>query len=89
MPVTFHSSPQSSQEKHAAADTDSEARDAKMSKRGQKSRGIDQFHCPQVPKVVDEASIMIRPKTLFDNPFTQDVYEMAATAWIKACCKDA
>jgi len=51
MPVMFHSSPHSSQQKRAAADTDSEPREAKKTKRGQKSIGIDQFKDPQVRKV--------------------------------------
>ena len=44
MPVTLHSSPQSSQQNRAAADIDSEPGEAKRSKWGQKSRGIDQFN---------------------------------------------
>ena len=84
MPVSFHSSSRSSQQKRAAADTDSEPREAKKTKRGQKLRGIDQFKDPRVRKVAEEASITIRRKTLFDNPFPEDVDEMAAAAWIKA-----
>ena len=82
--MTFHSSPRSSQQKRAAADADSEAREAKKTKGGQKSRGIDQFKDPRVRKVAEEASVTIRRKTLFDNPFLEDVDEMAAAAWIKA-----
>jgi hypothetical protein len=55
-----------------------------MTKQGQNSRGIDQFKDPRVRKVAEEASIMIRWMTLFDNPFPQDVDEMAAAACIKA-----
>jgi len=33
---------------------------------------------------VEEASITIRRKTLFDNPFLEDINEMAVAAWIKA-----
>jgi len=80
MPVTFHSSPRSSQQKSAAADTDSEPWEAKKTKPGQKSRGIDQFKDPRVRKVVEQASITIRQKTLFDNPFPEDVDEMVAAA---------
>jgi len=85
MPGTFHSSPQSSQEKRAVADTDSEPWEAKKTTGGQKSRGIDQFKDPQVRKVGDRASLTIRQKTLFDNPCPEHVDEMATTAWIKAC----
>jgi len=84
MPVAFHPSPRSSQQKRAAADTDSKPQEAKKTKRGQKSRGIDQFQDPRVRKVVEEASITIRQKALFDNPFPDDLDEMAAAAWIKA-----
>jgi len=83
MPVTFHSSAHSSQQKRAAADTDSEPREAKKTKRGQKSRGIDQFKDPRVRKVEEPVSIMMRRKTLFHNPFPEDEDEMAAAAWIK------
>jgi len=84
MPVSFHSSPRSSQQKRAAADTDSEPREAKKTKRGQKSEGIDQFKEPRVRKGAEEASITIRRRTLFDNPFPEDVDEIAATSWIMA-----
>ena len=84
MPVTIHSSPRSSQQKRAAADTDSKPQEGKKTKRGQMSRGIDQFNNPRVRKVAEEASVTIRRKTLFDNPFPEDVDEMAAAAWIKA-----
>jgi len=85
MPVTFHSSPRSSQQKRAASDTDSEHWEAKQTKQGQKSRGIDQFKDPQVGQVAEQASLTIRRKTLFDNPFPEDVDEMAAADWIEAC----
>jgi len=55
-----------------------------MSQRGQKSRGIDQFKDPRVRQVAEQASIMIRQKTLFDNPILEDVDDMAPTAWINA-----
>jgi len=84
MPVTFHSSPRSSQQKRAAADTDSEPREAKKTKQGQKSKGIDQFKDPRVRKVAEQAYITIRRKTLFDNPIPEDVDEMAAADWINA-----
>jgi hypothetical protein len=48
------------------------------------SIGIDQFKDSRVRKVAEEASITIRRKTLFDNPFPEDVDEMAVAAWIKA-----
>jgi len=81
--MTFHSSLRDSHQKRAADDTDSEPREAKKPKRGQKSRDLDQFKDPQVRKVVEQASTTIRQKTLFDNPFPEDVDEMAAAAWIK------
>jgi len=84
MPVTFHSSHQRSEQKCAAADTDSEPQEAKKTTRGQKSRGIDQFMDIRVRQVAEQASIMIRRRTLFDNPFLEDVDEMAAALWIKA-----
>jgi hypothetical protein len=89
MPMSFHSSPRSSQQKWAAAITDSEPWEANKTKRGQLSIGINQFTYRQVRKVADKASITIRRKTLFDNPFLEDVDEMAAAAWMMACrlCK--
>jgi hypothetical protein len=84
MPVTIHSSPRSSKQKRAAAVTDSEPREAKKTKRGQKSRDIDKFKDPRVRKVAEEASISIRRKTLFDYPFPADVHEMVAAACMKA-----
>jgi len=84
MPVTIHSNARSSQQTRAVADTESEAPEAKKTKRRQKSRGINQFKDPRVSKVAEEASITIRQMTLFDNPFPEDVDEMAATAWITA-----
>jgi len=80
MPVSFHSSPRSSQQKRAAADNDSKPHEVKKTKRGQKSRGIDKFKDPWVTKVAEEGSITIRQKTLFKNPFPEDVDEMAAAA---------
>jgi len=83
--MTFHSSPRSCQQKHAAAKTDSKSSEAKMTKGGETSRGIDQFRYPWVRKVAEQAFIMIRRQTLFNNPFPEDLDEMAAAVWIKAC----
>jgi hypothetical protein len=44
------------------------------------SRGIGQFLDPTVRRVVEQASIMIRWQILFNNPFPEDVEEMAAAA---------
>jgi hypothetical protein len=84
MPVSFHSSPRRSQQKHAAADTDSEPQEAKKTKRGQKTRGIARFNDSLVRKFTEEPSTTIRQKTSFDNPFPEQVDEMAAAGWIKA-----
>jgi hypothetical protein len=43
-------------------------------------RGIDQFKDPLVRKVEEEASIMIRQKSVFDNPFPEDADVNAAAA---------
>jgi hypothetical protein len=48
MPVTIHSSPQTSQQKRATADTDSEHWEAKKTNREQRSSDSDQFKNPQV-----------------------------------------
>jgi len=84
MPVTFDSSPRSSHQKRAAADTDSEPREAKETKQGQNLSGINQFKVPRVRQVAEQSSITIRRRTLFDNPFLKDIEEMAAAAWMKA-----
>jgi len=84
MPVTFHSGPRSSQQKGVAADTHTEPREAKKTKQGQKLRGIDQVKDPRVRNIAEEASIMFRQQSLFAIPFSEDVDEMVAAAWIKA-----
>jgi len=72
--------PSESEQKCAAAHTDSEPQEAKNTKRGQKSKCIDQSKDIQVKQVAEQASIMIRRKTLFDNPFLEDVDEMPAAS---------
>jgi hypothetical protein len=80
MPITFHFSPRNSQQKRGVSNIDSKPREAKKTKQGQMSRGIGQFLDPTVRRVVEQASIMIRWQILFNNPFPEDVEEMAAAA---------
>ncbi|KAF8534346.1 hypothetical protein BDD12DRAFT_809437 [Trichophaea hybrida] len=82
MPVIIHSSSRAA--KRPLADEHPEHPADKRTNSGQKSRGIDQFADSRVRKVVEVASVTIRRKTLFNNPFPEDLDEMAADAWRRA-----
>jgi hypothetical protein len=84
MPVIFHLSHRSFQQKRAVADPDSETRMAKQSKQGQKSSSIDQFTDVWVRNVAEAATIAIRRKSLFDHNILEDVHALAAAAWVNA-----
>jgi len=46
--------------------------------------GINNVNDPRVRKLAEEASTMIRRKTLFDNLFPEDLDEMGPATWIQA-----